>query len=348
MKRTLTTKDVSTAANAARLRAGDAAITRRGFALLACAGAALPQARAATVWRLATGYPAENFHTVNLMTMAKDVELATQGRLRIDVFPKNALVALNDIRAAVQAGKIEAGETIMSSLIAEMPIAGADSVPFITDSYADALRLWRIQRPLIERAFEQRGMRVLHAVAWPPQGLLSVRPLASMSDLRGMRMRTYNTTTARIATLMEAVPVDVPATELDKALAEGRIDCMPTSAVTAMESRAWQSMHYFYEINAWFPKNIVFVHAKAWSALDASSRQALQAAAASAETRGWAASEAAAARSMNELRRNGMKIEAASFLFGRDLKRLGERFSREWIERVGASANDIFIPYFTR
>ncbi len=49
---------------------------------------------------------------------------------------------------------------------------------------------------------------------------------------------------------------------------------------------------------------------------------------------------------MDELRRNGMKTEAIPFLFSRDIQRLGERFSREWVGQVGASANDIFIPYF--
>jgi hypothetical protein len=55
-----------------------------------------------------------------------------QGQLRIEVHPKNSLFALNAIRAAVQDGKAEAGEAIMSSLVADVPIAGADSVPFIT------------------------------------------------------------------------------------------------------------------------------------------------------------------------------------------------------------------------
>lgn len=321
-------------------------LSRRNFALLACSAGLLPSSHAATVWRLATGYPAENFHTLNLVEMTKEVERATQGQLRIEVHPKNSLVGLNAIRAAVQEGKIEAGETIMSSLIAEFPIAGADSVPFITESYADALRLWRIQRPLIERDMAQRGLQVLYAVPWPPQGLYSNRPLAGMADLRGMRMRAYNETTARIATLMGATPVDVPATGLDKALAEGRIDCMITSAVTGAESRVWQSMRYFYEINAWFPKNIVFANAKAMGALDARTREVLQSTSARFELQGWVESANAASKSKDELKRNGMQIESAPYLFARDLKRLGERFSLDWVKQVGAQANEIFIPYF--
>jgi TRAP-type C4-dicarboxylate transport system substrate-binding protein len=156
-----------------------------------------------------------------------------------------------------------------------------------------------------------------------------------MADLRGMRMRAYNATTARIATLMGAVPVDVPATELDKALADGRIDCMMTSAVTGVESRVWQSMRYFYEVNAWFPKNLVFANGKAWDALPAASRDALKTAGAAAERRGWADSAAAAARSMDELRRNGVKTEPVPYLFSRDLQRLGEHFSLDWVKQVG-------------
>lgn len=335
------------------------AISRRSFTLLACgAGAGAlsalsPASRAsaapgATVWRLATGYPAENFHTVNLLAMAREVALATQGQLRIEVHPKNTLVALNAIRAAVQDGKLEAGEAIMSSLVADVPMAGADSVPFITRGYADAMRLWRIQRPLIERAFAQRGLRVLYAVAWPPQGLYANRPLGGMGDLRGLRMRAYNATTARIATLMGAVPVDVPATELDRALADGRIDCMMTSAVTGVESRVWQSMRFFYDIDAWFPKNLVFANGKAWEALPAALRAALETASAAAESRGWAASAAAAARSLDELRRNGVKTEPVPYLFSRDLQRLGEHFSLDWVRQVGVGANEVFIPYFDK
>jgi len=323
-------------------------IGRRDFALMACSALALPTARANAAWRLATGYRAESFHTVNLMAMAREVEAATQGELRIEVYPNNALAKLNDIRAAVQGGRAEAGETIMSSLAAEMPIAGADSVPFITGSYDDARRMWRHQRPLIERQFAERGLQVLYAVAWPPQGLYANKPIASLADLKGSRMRTYNTTTARIATLLGAQPVDVPMVEVGRALADGRIDSMITSAVTGVENQVWSHVRYYYDINAWFPKNIVFANASAMKALSPATREALLAASAAAETRGWAASAVAASSSVDELRRNGVKTERVSREVSVDIRRLGERLSLEWVHQVGAQANDIFIPYFTK
>lgn len=324
------------------------AIARRRFTVATGALLAAPRARAGAAWRLATGYRADSFHTLNIAALASAVEAATGGELRITLHPNNSLVKLADIRAAVEAGQLEAGEAIMTSLASQIPIAGADAVPFITGSYADARRLWRLQRPLLERRFAARGLEVLYAVPWPPQGLYSARPVASAADLRGSRMRTYNATTARIAELLGAQGVDVAMVDVGKALAEGRIDSMITSAVTGVENKVWSHVKHYYEIDAWFPKNLVFANAAALAALPARSRDALRQASAAAEQRGWAASAASATQSVDELRRNGMKVERTPPELGREIKRLGERFSVEWIRQVGAEANEIFIPYFTQ
>jgi TRAP-type transport system periplasmic protein len=323
-------------------------IARRKFTALAGTLLLPPGARAATSWQMATGYRSESFHTLNLLALAREVEAATRGELRIEVRANNSLVKLSEIRAAVQSGKVQAGETIMSSLVSDMPIAGADSVPFITTSFSDARRMWRYQRPLIERHFAGHGLTVLYAVPWPPQGLYSVRPIATLGDLKGARMRTYNATTARIAALLGAQTAEVAMPDVGKAFAEGRIDSMITSAVTGVENQVWNHARYYYEINAWFPKNIVFANTAAMNALSPAVREALLKASAQAEQRGWSASEEAASASVIELRKNGMKIERMSRESSAEIKRLGERLSLEWIRQVGSEANDIFIPYFTQ
>ena len=71
-------------------------------------------------------------------------------------------------------------------------------------------------------------------------------------------------------------------------------------------------------------------------------------AAATAETRGWARSQAVMQDSTNELRANGIKVERVSSEFDTEIKRLGEKFSREWVRLVGNEANQIFVPYYTQ
>ena len=314
--------------------------------VLLAALAVAPMAHAQTQWKLATGYRAESFHTRNVVQFAQDVERASGGALRIEVHANNTLFKLGEIPQAVQDGKAQAGETIMTSLVQGMPIAGADTVPFLVRSYADARRLWDLQRPLIDGHFAAKGLKALYAVPWPPQGLFSIGPVRSSADFKGTRMRTYNPATVRIAELLGVTPVDVPMAEVNKALSAGKLDSMITSALTGVENQVWGQIKQYYGINAWLPKNIVFVNQQAFDALPPAVRQAVTQAAAEAETRGWALSAAVAEESVGELQRKGIKVERASAELDTELKRLGERFSREWVQSVGNEANKIFIPYY--
>jgi TRAP-type C4-dicarboxylate transport system substrate-binding protein len=301
---------------------------------------------AQTTWKLATGYRAESFHTQNIMQFSREVDQATAGQLKIQVHPNNTLAKLNEISQAVQQGKAEAGETIMTSMVKDIPLAGADSIPFVVSSYKDAERLWKLQRPGIEKHFALRGLKLLYAVPWPPQGLHSSKPVRSLSDFKGTQMRTYNSTTLRIAEMLGAKPVDVAMVDVGKALAEGRMDNMITSALTGVENKVWGPIKYYYEINAWFPKNVVFVSSKAFDALKPAARNMVMKAAADAETRGWQASQALAGSATEELRQNGIKIERIPGDLEQEIKRMGEKFSREWVRSVGNEANAIFVPYY--
>jgi len=324
------------------------------FAALFAAGTSFAQTPAvpatasleATNWKLATGYRAESFHTQNIAQFAREVGVASSGQLTIEVFPNNTLAKLAEISQAVRDGKAHAGETIMTSLVKDIPVAGADSVPFVVSSYSDAQRLWKLQRPGIEKHFTQRGLTLLYAVPWPPQGLHSSKPIRSLADFKGTQMRTYNPTTVRIAELLGARPVAVATADVGKALAEGRMDNMITSAVTGVENKVWGQIKHYYEINAWIPKNVVFVNSKAFEALKPVTRAAVLKAAGDAELRGWAASQALAVSATEELRANGVKIERIPADVEQEIKRMGERFSREWVSSVGNEANTIFVPYY--
>jgi TRAP-type C4-dicarboxylate transport system substrate-binding protein len=319
---------------------------RRQTCALLAAMAALPARAQAAPWRLATGYRADSFHGQNLAQFAR--ELAAAGGPAIALHANNALVKLAEIPAAVRAGRVEAGEAIMTGMAAEWPLAGADSLPFMVRSYADARRLWLHQRPLIEAALAPAGLHVLMAVPWPPQGLYSRKPVERVADLAGARMRTYNRTTERIAQMVGATPVDVPMVQVGQALAEGRVDCMITSAVTGVENEVWRQVNHYYEINAWFPKNLSFAAVLAVAALAPPAREALERTAAVAEQRGWAASERAADDALAALRQRGMKVERPTATLLADIKRLGERFSIDWVREVGTPANRLLIPYYAQ
>lgn len=322
------------------------------WAVILATGAAFAQnvqsATETTTWKLATGYRADSFHGKNLADFARKVDADTAGKLKIELYPNNTLVKLNAITKAVQEGSIEAGETIMSSMVKDVPSAGADSIPFVVTTYADAMRLWQLQRAGIERAMSERGMKVLYAVPWPPQGLYSKAPVKVEGDFQNTKMRTYNPTTIRIAELLGAKPVDIPMVDVAKALKDGRMDNMITSSVTGVENKVWSHIKYYYEINAWFPKNIVMVNAAAFNALPLDIQKTVLKAAEIAQANGWAMSQKSATDATNELISNGIKVDRIPYEVEIKLKRLGEKLSREWVRSVGNEASIIFVPYYTQ
>src|SRR6185295_198391 len=215
-----------------------------------------------------------------------------------------------EIKRAVQGGQAQIGEILISGYSNEDPIFGIDSVPFLATSYAEAAKLWKASHKALDERFAKQGLMILYSVPWPPQGIYSSKPLASVADMKGLKMRTYNPYTSRIAELAGAQPVTIQAAELAQAFATGAVNANITSGATGYDTKAWEVVKNYYDTQAWLPKNVVFVNQKAFDALDKASQDAVVKAAAEAEVRGWKVSEEKTAFYNAELKKNGMNVAA--------------------------------------
>ena len=171
--------------------------------LLAAASMALATAaQAQTKWDLPAAYPASNFHSINLMEFAADVDKATGGKLKITVHAGASLFKAPEIKRAVQGGQAQIGEVLISNFANEWQLFGADALPFLADSWDDSAKLWKAQRPFFDKKLAEQGLMALYAVPWPPQGIYSKKPLASGADMKGVKFRAYNPATSRVAELL--------------------------------------------------------------------------------------------------------------------------------------------------
>jgi TRAP-type C4-dicarboxylate transport system substrate-binding protein len=313
--------------------------------IAAALSAACTLAVAQTRWDMPTPYAPANFHTENVNQFAADVDKATGGKLKITVHANASLFKANEIKRAVQSGQAQIGEILISGYSNEDPVFGVDSVPFLATSYADASRLWKASRKPLEDRFAKQGMKLLYAVPWPPQGIYSNKPLATVADMKGLKMRAYNPATARIAELVGAQPVTVQAADLAQAMTTGVVNANITSGATGYDTKAWESVKYYYDTQAWIPKNIVFVSQKAFDALDKPAQAALLKAAAEAETRGWKVSEEKTRFYLEQLAKNGMTVAPPSAAMMADLKKIGETMTADWIRSAGADGKAIVDSY---
>jgi len=301
--------------------------------------------QAQTKWDMPTGYPASNFHTENIQQFAKDVEKATGGKLKIQVHDGGSLFKANEIKRAVQGGQAQMGEVLISGFSNENAVYGVDAIPFLATSYAEAMKLWQASKPATEAALAKQGIKVLYAVAWPPQGIFSAKPIASVADLKGAKWRAYNPNTSRIAQLVGAQPVTVQAAELTQALATGTVTTFMTSGATGYDSKVWEQVKYYYDVAAWLPKNLVLVSQKAFDALDKPSQDALLKAAAEAEARGWKTSQEKTSWYIEQLKNNGMTVDPGSAQLKAELKKIGETMVADWTKQAGADGQAILDAF---
>lgn len=311
----------------------------------AIAAASCAAAVAQTKWDMPTPYPASNFHTENIVQFAADVDKASGGKLKIQVHPGASLFKAPEIKRAVQSGQAQIGEILISGYSNEDPIFGVDSVPFLATSYADAAKLWMVSRKALEERFARQGMKVLYAVPWPPQGIYTNKPIASVADMKGLKMRAYNPATSKIAELVGAQPVTVQAAELAQAMTTGVVNANITSGATGYDTKAWEHVKYYYDTQAWLPKNVVFVGQKAWDALDKATQDAVLKCAAEAEARGWRTSEEKTKFYVDQLAKNGMTVAPPSSALKSDLKKIGDTMTADWVKSAGADGQAIVDAY---
>ncbi len=310
------------------------------FFILALAASAF-----AETWDMPTPYPDATFHTVNIIQFAEDVKQATGGKLEIKVHSAGSLFKHPEIKNAVRGGQVPIGEFFVSLLSNENAVFGADSQPFLATNYDDAAKLWAAQKPIIAPLLERQKLMALFSVPWPPQGLYTKKEINTVDDLKGIKFRAYNATLEKFANTVGAAPTQVEVPDIPQAFSTGRVDAMITSPSTGANSKAWDFVEYFTDIQAWVPKNIVVVNKSAFDKLDKDVQEAVLAAAKKAEMRGWEMSKKETAEKIAIMKENGMNIVTPSAELMDGLKTVGDTMLADWKEAAGVDGEALLQAY---
>ncbi len=316
------------------------------YAAAFAAGLALATpAMAQTTWDMPTPYGDSTFHTINIAQFADEVASASNGDLSITVHSAGSLFPHAEIKNAIRSRQVPLGEFFLSRLSNEDLAFGIDSQPFLATSYADGEKLWAAQRPVIDALLAEQGLKVLFAVPWPAQGLYTNGEIKTVDDLSGLRFRAYNAALEEFATLAGAAPVQVEAPDIPQAFATGQVEAMITSPSTGANSKAWDFVTHYTQIDAWLPKNIVVVNQRAFDGLSAETQAAVLEAAAAAETRGWEMSKAEAATKTQIMADNGMIIVSPSPELVAGLQAIGAEMLVNWKANASDDALSILSAY---
>jgi TRAP-type C4-dicarboxylate transport system substrate-binding protein len=296
-------------------------------------------------WDMPMAYSDSNFHSQNGKLFAEAVGVCTGGALTITVHAGGSLFSGADIKRAVQTGQAPIGERLLSAHQNENPLFGIDSIPFLATSFADSEKLYDVSKDKLAEILLDQNLVVLYAVPWPPQGLYFKKEINSVADMGGIKFRSYNSATARLAELSGMLPVQVEAAELSQALATGVADAFVSSGSTGYDRKVWEQLSYFYDAQAWLPRNTVFANKDAFDALPESSQNCLRSSAMLAQAAGTARSEQLTGWYLAQLAANGMTVQPPGEQLAADLAAIGATMATEWAEAAGADGAALVDAY---
>jgi len=296
-------------------------------------------------WDMPMAYAASNFHSETGAQFAQCVTTGTGGDIEIVTHPSGSLFKGGDIKRAIQTGQAQIGERLMSGHQNENAVFAFDSIPFLATSFDDSARLFEAAKPTMEALLDEQNLVMLYAVPWPPQGLYFNKEVNAVADMKGLKFRSYNNATARLAELTGMLPVTIEAAEISQAFATGVAESMVSSGATGYDRKVWESLSHFYEVNAWLPYNYVMVNKDVWNDTSEANQGVLRACAEIAEYAGTWRSREYTGFTMAGLAAGGMTVAPAGDELVAELQAIGETMTSEWLEAAGEEGKAIMEAY---
>lgn len=315
---------------------------------LACAAlvvAATSATAYAQKWDLPTRSNSDNYLTQNIKTFADDISAATEGKLSITLHPEDSLIKQPDVKRAIRSGQVAIGEVQLAMFANEDPLFEIAGLPFLTPTLDDSRRLLTISRPYLDKALDKQDIMLMIVAPVPPNSFYTKKPVSTLEDFSGVRLRAYNAVTARMGELMGAAPVTVQQSEVSQAFSTGVIDAMMTSPMTGIDTHAWEFAKYYYDSSVVVTWHVVIMDKRVFAKLDKKTQDVVLTAAKVAEDRAWKRTVEVTQEQIDVLRKNGITVEKMPAALEKQLEGVGDKLLEEWLKSTGTTGAEIIEKY---
>ena len=290
-------------------------------------------------WQLSILWPAGNFSTQGVMKFSELVKEHTGGRLNIEVHPGGALGFKGpDMLQALKDGLVPVGEMLLGYVAGTEPLVDVSTMPFLVHGYGEAHVLGLVSGPYMDAIFKKWNQKRLYWQFWPGAGIYTKKPISSLEDLKGLRIRTFNSVSTQWVKNAGGKPVSMPWGDVYMAMSTGAIDALLTSSVSGADGKFWEVMTHFTNLGFTFGYSTVNANLDAWNRLSPEDRVAVLSAAVEMEAIQEKRSISADKAAMAKLVSHGMKVSAVSPEFQKQCSELAAPIWAEWAKKAGPEA----------
>jgi TRAP-type C4-dicarboxylate transport system substrate-binding protein len=209
--------------------------------------------------------PAPTFPCVQMERWKTEVEKRTGGKVAVQTFPGGTLLPAKNIFDGVIAGTADIGNFAMSYQPGRFPLSEAIDLPLgFSSAKAASLALFDLIEKYNPKEFEK--VKVLTLFTCPPADFMTKTPVKSLSDLKGMELRTSGTGT-EVLKRLGAIPVGMPQSEAPEAIQKGIVKGNVSSMEILKDFNFAAYLPYATEANLYVVSFAVVMNKDKWNSL---------------------------------------------------------------------------------
>ncbi len=278
--------------------------------------------------KLATLIPTGSSWYGPLRDMADAWQTASNGRLRITVYPGGVAGDDPEVVRKLRVGQLQAATITTQGLGKIVPDIIALHLPMLVHSNAELDYIRTRMQPEIQARIKRRGFTVLN---WADAGWIRFfcrKPVVHPDDLKPLKIFVWSGNTAVVKAWRDAGyrPVPLAATDILGGLQSGMIDCVPTVPIAAL-SYQWFGLARHMTDLKWAPfTGATVIATRAWDKLPNDLRQRMRTIAEKTGNRLKERTRALDRQSIEAMQRYGLKVH-----------KVPPEAMREWEQRAQAA-----------
>src|SRR5512136_1242769 len=165
--------------------------------------------------------PAPTFPCVQMERWKTEVEKRTAGKVAVQTVPGGTLLPAKNIFDGVITGTADIGNFAMSYQPGRFLISEAIDQPIgFSSAKAASLALYDLIEKYKAKEFEK--VKIITLFTCPPANIMTIKPVKSLKDLKGLELRVGGTQ-ADIIKNLGGIPVAMPQSDTPEALQKGTV-----------------------------------------------------------------------------------------------------------------------------
>jgi TRAP-type C4-dicarboxylate transport system substrate-binding protein len=279
-------------------------------------------------------------HLVADVTMpyCADIQQATQGRVKCNLLPK-AVVAAPQTFDAVRDGLADLSFAVHGYTPGRFALTDAVEFPFMGDNaVAVSVAYQRVYDRMLAKHDEHKGVHVLGVFSHGPGQIFNTkRPINSLKDLEGLKIRVGGGVVNDVAKVLGAVPMLKPAPESYELLSQGVADGVffPKEAALSFKLIPLIKHATFVPGGLYNVSFVMIMNPAKWNQIAEADRTTINKlsgeALAQRAGKGWDAADAKSVKAMHDA---NIPIVTASPQFIAEIKSRTEGLEKAWIDKV--------------